>query len=122
MHTTPLFLNSHFLPFEKLVILNNHLFIHSITFNYAALSFTDTWKKDDSREIEYQLRNQDLFVILPFRIEQFRKIPLFSLLQSWKELPNSLRSNQSTFKIARTVVARADYYYYRVLFYLLTLH
>jgi hypothetical protein len=103
-HTSPLFLNSHILPFEKLVLLNKHLFMHAIAFNYAPSSFTNTWIKNNSRELEYQLRNQDLFVIPPFRIELFRKIPLYSLPHSWNELPDSLRyqHNRTTFKIALT--------------------
>jgi hypothetical protein len=89
-HTTPLFLDSHILPFEKLVMLNKLLFMHSIAFNYALFHLL-ILGKNDSREIEYQLRNQDLCVIPPFRIEQFHKIPLFSLPHSWNKLPNSLK-------------------------------
>ncbi len=78
--------------------------MHAIAFNYAPSSFTNTWIKNNSRELEYQLRNQDLFVIPPFRIELFRKIQLYSLPHSWNELPDSLRyqHNRTTFKIALT--------------------
>jgi hypothetical protein len=76
--------------------------MHSIAFNYAPSSFSDIWKKNDARDIEYQLRNQDLFTIPPYRIEFFRKIPIYSLPLAWNELPDSLRyqHNRITFKIA----------------------
>jgi hypothetical protein len=34
-HTAPLFYNSNILPFDKILTLNKHLFMHSIAFNYS---------------------------------------------------------------------------------------
>ena len=78
--------------------------MHSIANNYAPSSFSDIWHKNDDRDVSYQLRNRDLFVVPPFRIELFRKIPLYSLPSAWNELPDSLRyqHNRTTFKIALT--------------------
>jgi hypothetical protein len=103
-HTAPLFYNNNILPYEKILTLNKHLFMHSIAFGYAPVSFNDVWTKNETRQHDYNLRNQDLFVVPPFRIELFRKIPIYSLPQSWNELPDSLRyqHNRTTFKIALT--------------------
>ncbi len=97
--------HSNILPFDKIVTLNMHLFMHSIAFNYSPPSFTGVWiKKNETRQLDYNLRIKDLFVVPPFRIELFRKMPLYSLPSSWNELPDSLRyqHNRTTFKIALT--------------------
>jgi hypothetical protein len=101
-HTPPLFLNSHILPFEKLLTQGKLLFMHSIAFNYAPTSFANIWLKNETRDNEYQLRNNDLFILPPFRIELFKKLPIYSLPLAWNELPDSLRyqHNRTTFKIA----------------------
>jgi hypothetical protein len=103
-HTPPLFLNSHILPFEKLLILNKLLFMHSIAYNYAPTSFNGTWPTNQNRNNDYNLRNNDLFTLPPFRIELFKKLPLYALPLAWNELPDSLRyqHNRITFKIALT--------------------
>jgi hypothetical protein len=76
----------------------------SIAFGYAPTSFTDVWTKNETRQLDYNLRNQDLFIVPPFRMEMFRKIPIYALPQSLNELPDSLRyqHNRTTFKIALT--------------------
>jgi hypothetical protein len=101
-HTSPLFLDNNILPFEKLLTLNKLLFMHSIAFKYAHSSFSDTWPTNNNRDNDYNLRNNDLFTLPPFRIELFKKFPLYSLPFIWNELPDSLRyqHNRTTFKIA----------------------
>jgi hypothetical protein len=101
-HTPPLFLRSHILPFDKLLTQSKLLFMHSISYKYAPESFSGTWTKNETRNNEYQLRNDDLFTLPTLRIELFRKIPLYSLPLAWNELPDSLRyqHNRTTFKIA----------------------
>jgi hypothetical protein len=101
-HTPPLFLRSHILPFDKLLTQAKLLFMHSIAFNYAPASFSETWAKNETRNNDYQLRNDDLFILPTLRIELFRKVPLYSLPLAWNELSDSLRyqHNRTTFKIA----------------------
>jgi hypothetical protein len=76
--------------------------MHSIAYNYAHSSFSDTWSTNNNRDNDYNLRNNDLFTLPPFRIELFKKFPLYSLPSPWNELPDSLRyqHNRTTFKIA----------------------
>jgi hypothetical protein len=103
-HTDPLFLNIHILPFDKLLTLNKLLFMHSIAYNYAPLSFREIWQTNGTRNNEYNLRNNDLFILPNFRIELFKRLPLYSLPAIWNEQPDSLRyqHNRITFKIALT--------------------
>jgi hypothetical protein len=101
-HTGPLFIENRILPFDKLLLQNKLLFFHSIEFNYAPCSFNNVWTKNTDRDLDYNLRNTDQYVIPPIRIELFRKIPLISLPTAWNELSEGLRfqSNKITFKIA----------------------
>lgn len=101
-HTGPLFIENRILPFDKLLLQNKLLFFHSIEFNYAPRSFNNVWTKNTDRDLDYNLRNTDQYVIPPIRIELFRKIPLISLPTAWNELSEGLRfqSNKITFKIA----------------------
>ncbi len=65
-------------------------------------SFFGIWAKNETRNNDYQLRNDDLFILPTLRIELFRKVPLYSLPHAWNELSDSLRyqHNRTTFKIA----------------------
>jgi hypothetical protein len=49
--------------------------MHSIVFNYATVSLTNTWLKNETRNNKYQLRNSDLFILPPFRIELLKNYP-----------------------------------------------
>jgi hypothetical protein len=101
-HTGPLFLANRILPFDKHILQNKLLFFHSVEFNYAPRSFANIWTKNAEREIEYNLRNDEQYVIPPIRIELFRKTPFVSLPTAWNELSEGLRfqHNRITFKIA----------------------
>ena len=103
-HTDPLFLDTHILPFDKLLTLNKLLFMHSIAYNYTPLSFREIWLTNGTRNNEYNLRNNDLFILPNFRVELFKRLPLYSLPALWNEQPDSLRyqQNRITFKIALT--------------------
>ena len=75
--------------------------MHSIAFNYAPISFENTWLKNRSREREFNLRNDDDFIIPAPRIEIFKKLLLFALPTEWN---NSgvlkFYANRFTFKHA----------------------
>jgi hypothetical protein len=97
-----LFYNNNILPFEKLILQSKLLFMHAIEYNYAPPAFSDTWTKNNTRDLDYNLRNADLFIIPNIRIEHFRKNPLVSLPTAWNEIGEELRlqHNRTTFKIA----------------------
>ena len=78
-HTAPLFLSLSILPFEKIIMLKNACFMHSIYFKYNSNSFNNIWTLNIHRDIDHSLRNQNHFH-LPFpRIDSFKKSPLYSL-------------------------------------------
>jgi hypothetical protein len=101
-HTDPLFLQCKILPFDKLILQSKLLFMHSIDYNYAPHSFCNIWTKNNTREMDYDLRNQDEYSVPFIRIELFRRNPLVSLPTAWNELCDELRFqyNRTTFKIA----------------------
>jgi hypothetical protein len=76
--------------------------MHSIAYNYAPQSFDETWPRNADRDTGYALRNQDFFVLRQVRIEQFRKLPIYSLPNEWNNLNEGIRlqNNRTTFKIA----------------------
>jgi hypothetical protein len=78
--------------------------MHSIEYNYAPPAFSNTWGKNTARDLEYNLRNADLFITPNVRIELFRKNPLVALPVAWNELGIEFRlqHNRTTFKIALT--------------------
>jgi hypothetical protein len=101
-HTNQLFLQSRILPIDKLILQSKLLFMHSIDYNYAPSSFRDIWVKNNTRDMDHDLRNRDEYSIPFIRIEQFRRNPIISLPTAWNELRDELRfqHNRTTFKIA----------------------
>jgi hypothetical protein len=84
---------------SKIVYLGN---CHSRIGCSRAHSFSNIWTKNNTRELDYDLRNQDEYSVPFIRIEQFRRNPLVSLPMAWSELCDELRfqRNRTTFKIA----------------------
>jgi hypothetical protein len=103
-HTEELFLNNRILTFEKIILLNKLLFMHSIAYNYAPQSFVNIRQKNYARETGYNLRNDDFFKLPLARIELFRKSPVYALPLAWNTLSEHIRyqHNRCTFKIALT--------------------
>ena len=68
---------------------------------YVPKSFLDTWHKNVQRNLNYQLRNNDLFYTPLVRFEHLKNIPYFSFPVEWNTL-NDIRfqSNKKTFQIA----------------------
>jgi hypothetical protein len=100
-HTAPLFQSLCILPFDKIIEQAKLLFMHSVEFNYAPSTFNNTWTKNNERNMEIELRNNDEYVLPHPRIEFFKKIPLYSLPAAWNAA-GTLRfyHNRITFKIA----------------------
>jgi hypothetical protein len=59
-HINPLFAENGVLPFDKLITLNRLLFMHSIAYNYAPQTFSNTWLTNAERNIQVRI---DLFRI-----------------------------------------------------------
>jgi hypothetical protein len=87
-HTLPLFIEHKILPLEKIIKQGMLLFMHSINYNYAPKSFANVWRKNNEREANLTLRNDDDFVLPNPRIEFYKKMPIYSLPQLWNNSGN----------------------------------
>jgi hypothetical protein len=76
--------------------------MHSIAYDYAPITFENTWIKNNARNTGHDLRNSDYFLLPVVRIEQFRKSPIYFLAHEWNCLGDNIRlqHNRTTFKIA----------------------
>jgi hypothetical protein len=100
-HTAPLFVRLGILPYEKLIEQAKLLFMHSIEYNYAPRAFSNTWMKNNERNIGHALRNDNDYMLPNPRIEFFKKIPLYSLPSAWNDAGDiRYQQNRLTFKIA----------------------
>jgi hypothetical protein len=90
-HTIPLFLANKILPFDKLIQLHRLLFMHSIAYDYAPITFENTWIKNNARNTGHDLRNHDYFSLPVVRIESFRKSPIYFLAHEWNSLGDNIR-------------------------------
>jgi hypothetical protein len=76
--------------------------MHAVNYGYCLPSFANTWTKNNQREHERDLRNNNDFTIPPHRTELLKKLPMMSLPTTWNELADEikLQRNKTTFKIA----------------------
>ena len=80
---------------------NKLLFMHSVHYDYAPKSFQNTFTKNESREINYELRNADAYLVKAARIIFFLKFPLFTFPTAWNEAGIlAYYLNRITFSIA----------------------
>jgi hypothetical protein len=75
--------------------------MHGIKFNYAPISFENMWPTSNKRDILYNLRELNDFILPAPRFEGFRKFPLYSLAKIWNDFDINIRlqPNVATFKI-----------------------
>lgn len=99
-HTSPLFIEHNILPFDQLIHQAQLLFMHSIEYKYAPLSFSNTWQKNTDQNLN--LRNLNDYQLTHPRTETFKKSTLYALPLVWNNLtPNiKLQQNRTTFKWA----------------------
>ena len=100
-HTAPLFQRLCILPLEKIILQAKTTFMHSIFYNYAPPSFTDTWTTYAQCNINRNLRNDNCFY-LPFpRIELYKRLPIYSMASAWNNLGDlRYQYNRVTFQIS----------------------
>ena len=100
-HTAPLFKKLGILPLESIITQAKATFMHSIYYEYAPPSFTNTWTTQAQLHPELNLRNANDFY-LPFpRIELYKKLPLYSLPLAWNNLGDlCFQHNRYTFRTA----------------------
>ena len=75
--------------------------MHSICYNYAPKSFDGFFLRNNDRNLEYELRNTDEYVVPSARIEFFKRFPLYTFPIAWNTLGDlTFQSNRTTFQIA----------------------
>ena len=52
-------------------------FMHSVYYEYAPLSFANTWNKNNERKLNQNLCNDELIMLPNPRIELFKKMPIY---------------------------------------------
>jgi hypothetical protein len=101
-HTKPIFIQHFILPFPKLIIQSQLLFMHAIEYKYAPASFINTWQKNNERDPAINLRNaNDYYLPLP-RTETFKKSTYYAIPAAWNDLADEIKyqQNRITFKWA----------------------
>ena len=75
--------------------------MHKIEYNYGPPTFTETWPKNDQRNINYNLRNVDSYSIPRVNFEFLRNAPVFSFPLEWNKLDEIRQQrNKITFQFA----------------------
>jgi hypothetical protein len=70
-HTKPIFIQHFILPYPKIIVQSQLLFMHAIEYKYAPASFTNIWQKNNECNPAINLRNaNDYYLPLP-RTETF---------------------------------------------------
>ena len=103
-HTAPLFNQLKILPFEKLMLLNRSLFMHSIHYKYQHASFNNIFIQNQHRNTDHTLRNLENFYLPLPKTEAFKRTTCYLLPKTWNDLPDTIKcqNNRFTFKIALT--------------------
>jgi hypothetical protein len=75
--------------------------MHSVYYGHAPNSFANTWQTQAQCNPDLNLRNATDFYILFPRIDLFKRIPLYSLPNTWNS-HDTVRyyANRTTFKYA----------------------
>ena len=100
-HTEPLFSSLKILPYHKIIYKAQLIFFHSIHYNYAHPTFTNSWKKNSERNTQHELRNSNEYQIPPAKLSMFTRFPLYTLPTNWNSAGIiTCYNNPTTFKIA----------------------
>jgi hypothetical protein len=100
-HTAPLFNSLNILPLAKVITNARLTFMHSVYYDYAPPSFTNTWQTQAQRNPDLNLRNAtDIYIPFP-RIDLFKRLPIYALPTTWNS-HDVVRyyANRTTFRYA----------------------
>jgi hypothetical protein len=70
----------------KLLLQGKVQLMQSVEYGYAPSSFNNIWVKTVNRQKYHYLSNNDLYNLPQIRLEQLKKIPLYSLPFEWNSL------------------------------------
>jgi hypothetical protein len=97
--TTPIFKDLQILPFNELIKFSKCMLMHSIHYNYNQ-NFTNVWTRNNQRNHDINLRNDDEYYLPQVNKEFFRRSTLYSIPNTWNALGDiKFQQNRTTFKI-----------------------
>ena len=67
------------LPYNLLQKQAKLHFMHSVEYKYGPKTFHDIWQKNEARNLNYELRNNDLFTIPKINLVSLNNTPLFPI-------------------------------------------
>ena len=74
----PIYHDLKILPYDLLQKQIKLCFMHAAEYDYAPKSCIKIWHKNEQRNINYQLKNNDLYYIISINYNHLKTIPLFS--------------------------------------------
>jgi hypothetical protein len=99
-HTAPLFKQSSILPFDMQVKYNKLMLMHSIRYNYCPSSLNDIFTVNANNN-DHNLRHVEDFIVPHPRIELFKKLPHYTLTETWNKSGDLIYyNNKITFMYA----------------------
>ena len=91
--------------------------MHAVENKYAPKSFLQVWIKNEQRNINYPLRNNDQLFIPTVNFDSLKNIPLFSFPAEWNSIGDlRFQTNKITFQIA--LKDKLLYDFFLMVFYL----
>ena len=89
------------LPQDKIIKQGKLSFMHSDYYSYAPRSFENTWIKNEEWLGDYNLRNDDLYMLPIPRLEIIKRLPIYALPAEWNSAGElKYYMNKITFKHA----------------------
>ena len=97
--SNPLFHNLNILPYNLLQKQAKLYFMHAVEYKYAPKTFHNVWQKNENRDINYPLRNNDQYYLPRINIESLKNLPLFTFPTVWNSLEDlRFQNNKITFQ------------------------
>ena len=98
--SNPLFFDLKILPYNLLQKQARLHFMHSMEYNYAPKTFRDVWQKNEARNLNYELRNNDHFTIPKNNLTTLSNCFYFSYPLEWNNLGDlRFQTTKITFQI-----------------------
>jgi hypothetical protein len=98
-HTEPLFKKLNILPLQHLIHYFTLQFVQQFKFKHLPLAFNNEWTLNEDRFANLELmplRNTDDFYVPFARIDQIKRLPLFSLPKIWNEFEDDVIKCESS--------------------------
>ena len=79
----PLFSSLEILPYPKMQKQARLHFMHGIEYQLGPVTFSNTWTKNENRNLNYELRNADLFATPRVNYVYLKNAPFFAFPAEW---------------------------------------